>query len=173
LFWPESTTTYILTAWGLVYGVYAVWIMARKPVAPIGLRFRLDSGLALASLLLLCYCVLPVALRSGPEAAGNHYVSTLRNRDERAGREIELDRASGRPNALRSFAREELALAEPASPSFGTISIRGRFTDSDTIRVLEFHQHSRFFRDSANYLGLSVVALTWLLARFRSASARG
>jgi hypothetical protein len=163
LFWPDEMPTVLLTVLGLGCFAYA-WRRAapwaRDPVVPGAGR------LALAGVLILVYALLPLALRSGPEAADNHAVRTLREVAARPGRTLELDRAfyerRGGAGVVITYAGEELAVQGPQQDRSGTVSIRGRFVDERTILVTEMHAHWPLARDLANYVGLALIAIYWV-----------
>lgn len=162
LFWPEDLPSYALTALGLGYFVYAWW---RLPYGADDLVRPRGRRLALGGALVAVYLVLPVALISGPEAADNHFVKTLREVEQRPGRALELDR---RPyvkrdggDVLVTMSREELDVEGPTPEASAEVSIRGRFVDRDTVRILELHVHSSWFRDLSSYLGLGFVLAYW------------
>ena len=108
------------------------------------------------------------------ERADNHYVGTLRNRDDRPGRYVEFDRAwylhHGSTGALRTFSGEELEVLDSGLEESSQVSIRATFVDSDTIRVIDLHLHTGWPRDLASLAGLALVAAVWtasILASFR------
>lgn len=173
-FWPESVTTVALTAAGLVW---IAWARARAPGQPVGLG-RGGPTRWLATGLLAIWLALPLALMSGPEAADNHSVHVLRDRQGRPGRTVAFDRAAYLPRegqgVLRTFAGEELTLSGWRHDQPAMISVRGRFTDETSLEVDEVHLHWPLFRDLAAYAGLAAVAGIWLLnARRRDGSSPG
>ncbi|MDR4503215.1 MAG: hypothetical protein MRK01_00300 [Candidatus Scalindua sp.] len=88
-FWPESLPTYLLTIFGLGY---LVWNWRRAAAIPINITWCSALRLFALITLILAYFGLPFFLLDGPGEADNHFVKTLRNRSERPGRQIELDR---------------------------------------------------------------------------------
>lgn len=168
LFWPEAPMTLALTAFGLGYGL---WAVARRPGPRDAVHWPGARRGAVALGLLALYLALPALLRAGPEAEDNHFVRTLRARESRTGREVEFDRASyvrhESGDRLRFFAGEELALVGPTPARSGSVSVRGRFLDPDTLEVLELHDHSGFPRDAAAGVGLLLVAAAWILPAHR------
>ena len=123
--------------------------------------------------------MLPLALLPTLRAADApdvHHVTTLVDRDGRAGRYVEFDRigyldrgadeAGGGGDALVTWAGEALAvdgggdgLDRPA-----TVSIRARFVDAAAVEVLGVHVHPPGLRDLASYIGLALVLAYWLRA---------
>ena len=162
-YWPESPVTLLLTAFGLGFVVVMWW---RAPSRCDDLRLPRGPALTLGGACLLAYLLLPVALISGPEAADNHSVKTLRERDHRAGREVELERKryvrrDGK-DVLIAFAGEEFILEGLGDVPPGIVSIKGRFLDPQTIRVHDVHTHFGHLRDLPSYVGLALVCLIWL-----------
>jgi hypothetical protein len=112
---------------------------------------------------------------SGPQAADNHYVKTLRMANERAGRPVEIDRPAYRKQPegkLRIFTGEEFLVRGLEPPSSGTVSIQGRFVDRNTLEIARYHVHPPGVRDAASYLGLALVAAVWLRALVRGAGVK-
>lgn len=160
-FWPESEFNYILTAASALFVVLTV----RAAVRP-GIPLRWPSGRRAveAGLLLLAYLVLPLLWLDGPRDANNHYLETRRHAEQRPGQYVELDRKicvpleSGACRLMDVFRAEGLDLERPA-----TVSVRGVFVDSQTIRVIEAHVHHPWFRDTMSYIGLTIVGLVWMV----------
>jgi hypothetical protein len=163
LFWPESLLIYLLTAFGVVY---TVGRLRHAEVGPVGLSFGSPKGILLALALLGAYYSVPLALLHGPQERDNHSIKTLREKADRGGREVALDRslylkrASG--DVVRTFAREELRTVGKVATTTGHVSIRGRFIDADTILVRDLHYNNARLRDWANYIGLLLVAVIWV-----------
>ncbi|MFX0201795.1 MAG: hypothetical protein ACFFCW_37270 [Candidatus Hodarchaeota archaeon] len=163
LFWPESLITILLTIAGLGFFSYAWRKRAGSGedlVSPKGGR------LVICIFLLLGYLTAPFALLSGPEAADNFSVRTLRQIENRAGRDVEIDR---RPYSIEdgnevivTYAKEKLKVEGDKTNSSGIISVRATFLDQKTIQIHEMHFHWVYFRDAASYLGLLMVGLYWM-----------
>jgi len=168
LFWPESIITYLLTIFGVVYFLVA-WRHAIKHSPHI--TWRPLSKITVFAGLLTVYFVGPFLLLAGVEKADNHFVSTLRNRNEREGRYIELDRNSftysPSGGILQTFAGEELYVARLPLVRSATVSIRGKFLSARRIGVEEYHVHLAWIRDTANYVGLTLVGTLWLYVFWR------
>lgn len=160
LFWPESLPTYLLTALGLGYGL---WALAR-PRRDWPLRWPAPRQLAISAALLCAYVLVPLALRSGPERADSHYVRTLRSPDP-AGRPVQLDRVW-----LRSDERGDWLLLDTGQIAAvgqlpgrsARVSVRGRLRDATALEVDAIHVHEGWPRDLASYLGLGLVAALWV-----------
>ncbi len=167
LFWPESLVIYLLTAFGLVY---TVGRLRHAESRPVGLSFGSPKGIILALALLGAYYSAPLVLLQGPEERDNHSIKALREKADRAGREVSLDRdlylkrASG--DVVRTFAGEELRTIGKVSTTTGHVSVRGTFIDSKTILVRDLHSNHARLRDWASYIGLLLVAVIWIRSLF-------
>ncbi|MFQ5669012.1 MAG: hypothetical protein ACE5HD_00670 [Acidobacteriota bacterium] len=179
LFWPEDLPTLLLTACGVGF---AAWALLRKPRNLEAIVCPGRWRALLAVLVLAAWGIAPVALIAGPEASDNHFIRTLRERNTRTGRRIELDRARlsrrERASHLITFAGEEIAVAEftpaaGADPGPGVVSIRGRFVGPARVRVTSLHRHQPWLRDAASVLGLVIVLALWGRAPLRWRDAAG
>lgn len=164
LYWPESLPIVALTLFGLGWVVWA-WLYSPGDSVPLELRRGRLRFLATA-LLVFAYFILPVVLLEGAEEADAHFVKTLRDHEGRVGRRVEFDRvvyertpSGGR---LSTWDRETLRVAGGGPESSGLVSVRGRFADSGTLEIQEFHLHAGRTRDVASYAGLLVLAGVWL-----------
>jgi hypothetical protein len=167
LFWPEGLITYLLSLAGVLSMIYA-W--KRLPVAPVILAWPPLGQCLLSALLFFGYLGLPFLLMSGPQAADNHYVRTLRVVSERAGRNVKIDRPYYRKQPdgkVRIFTGEEFDVRGLEPPSSGTFSIQGRFVDGNTLEITEYHAHPPGVRDAASYIGLALVVAVWSRALVR------
>jgi hypothetical protein len=115
--------------------------------------------------LVVVWLVLPLALIPGARRSDAHFVRTLEEVAERAGRPIELSRAHAyeRPGAdiAETLEGEVVTLDGLTVDGAQTISIRGVFLDQTTIRVDQWFVHARGARAGASYVGLAVVGLLW------------
>lgn len=173
LFWPEDYQTLILTGLGLVYFAYAWW---RLPCTADDLIRPGRRRLALGAVSLLAYVLVPLALLSGPEAADNHSVKSLREVADRRGREVAFDRERYEPRAgggvLYTFAGEELQVVGLQRDRPGDVSARGRFLDEDTVFIEDLHAHQDGARDFASYVGLLLVLAFWIRSLLPRLAAR-
>jgi hypothetical protein len=164
-FWPESILTYLLTGFGLAMVIWHWPHALRFPVVvfPLG-----SPRLIISAGLLMLYLVLPVLLFGGPEQADNHYIATLRQRSDRAGRSIAFDRCQYDPDTqtIRTFSNEIIKVTGFSWPHPATISIKGQFVTEDRIQVQAFHIH-HFFRDASSLLGLALIAILWFTAAWK------
>lgn len=167
LFWPESAAIYLLTAFGLAYTVVR---LRHAESRPVGLSFGSHKGKILALALLGVYYSVPLALLHEPEERDNHSVKTLREKADRAGRAVSLDRSlylkQSSGDAVYTFAGEELQTVGKVPTTTRHVSIRGTFIDSKTILVRDLHFNNAKLRDWASYIGLLLVAVIWFRSLF-------
>ena len=163
LFWPESLPTYIMTAGGLFYMGWQ-WrngISQPLPISPLS-----PFNVAISASLLILYFALPLHLLEGPRNADNHFVRTLQETEIRAGRPLELDRPSyvktPTGDMIGLFNGETISTTQEILDHSATISVRGRFVTPTQLDVLEFHEHSNWFRDISTYLGILLLIGLWL-----------
>ena len=165
-YWPESILIKISYLLGLAY-IFMNW---RKAVlTPIPFKMAFSMPKAIAALLLCFYLFIPPLIFNLPEESGSHFIQTLRNKEKRRGRAIEIDRASYRPEVLGGriiVANEEIKVSNNAPANSGVISLKGTFTDTQTIEINEWHMHSNWLRDSSSHLALVLIASSWLVAIF-------
>jgi hypothetical protein len=164
LFWPESVVTIVLSAGGLVIIFYYGW---QERYAATALKHSFCCYL-LSFSLFLCYMLLPFAFFNAPFEADNHYVRTIRDMEQRAGKTIGFDR--GRYDSATAtvsiFTGERIKLISAQPISDGMISLRGRFADPNTIVAATVHQHGGN-RDALSYAGLSILLILWANALLR------
>lgn len=162
-FWPESLGTYLLSGAGLLYLVFNI----RKSIQLNCNEFKISIKLlSLSGVLLFAWLVLPLAYISSVYAADNHFISTLKDVQHRAGKKIEIDRniyfQSDGMVKLKTSYGEFIKLNNIKTENGALISLQGSFIDNYTIRVDNYHTHTRF-RDYASMLGLACVLLIWLI----------
>ncbi len=164
LFWPEHRITYLFTAAGLgalVYFGVRDWkreiVLNLEPVKYVS-----------AVLLLSVYFILPFWLRFGPDQADNHFTVTLSNIEERTGKYVELDRSRyhSSDNTVEIFSGERIKVTGDQPEHDTLLSVRGYFTDTNTIHVSEFHAHGSV-RDMGSIVGLVGILLIWMMALFK------
>ncbi len=163
LFWPESWPTYLLTSLGLL--AFVACLVIRKTYrTSVPHAVRSPGRLGFAMLLLLVYLALPLVLLAGPLQQNCHYTGTLREREKRPGRYIEIDRGIFSPQpagSIRIFTGERLKLQGRLPAEATILSLQGAFTSQDTIQVSRYHVHSRL-RDLASLAGLAATFILWL-----------
>ena len=168
-FWPESLPTYMLTLLGLGYVLWA-WkrVINESPLLPDCSSRKIILALGLFGL----YFTLPMGLLDGPRMENTSFNTTLQEKHTRMGQEIEFDRRpyvhTGQKKILRSTNNEEFQLHGKSLPQSGTVSIRGRFLDPKSIKVIEIHEHVWGFRDGSSYIALLLLLTMWGVAFFRT-----
>lgn len=161
LLWPEHPLVLFFTAAGLgalfFYGARD-W---QKVIRLTGKRRKIYF----AALLLAAYFAVPLLFLSAPHQADNYFIATLRNREERAGKYLELDRARYRADdaTIEIFTGERLRATGNKPLEDGIVSIRGYFSDSTTLHISALHVHSPM-RDIYSKIALAGVASLWLAA---------
>lgn len=160
LFWPEHFSSYLFAGLGLTLLLF-LWPKAIHDDIFLQRPAKKKAMVALGCLLL--YFASPVLLIQAAYSANVHYSQTLNNREERSGKELELDRAyyDATRSKLSCYMDNDLSLANISSLDSGIVSIRGHFLNQTTIEVQELHVHS-IFRDLASYIGLIMTLLLWI-----------
>jgi hypothetical protein len=168
LFWPESLPTYIMTGGGLLY---IGWQWQKGISQPLPISPWSPIKMTASASLLILYFALPIILIEGPRKANNHFVRTLEETEARPGRPLELDRPSyvktPTGDMIGLFNGEEISTTKEILDHSATVSIRGRFVTPTQLDVLEFHEHSTWFRDTGSYLGILLLLGMWLGAFFK------
>ena len=156
LFWPEHVIILILSITGLAA---LLFFGVRDLGKPIRLAFS-PLRLSLAALLLALYLLLPLGLFEGPLQADNHYVATLKNYQDRIGREVGFDRCryDSTGAQITIFTGEKLDVTGLLPNGDGTISLMGRFTGTQEVFIYKLHVH-RQGRDLYSIAGLVIFAL--------------
>lgn len=163
LFWPESMGTYLLTAAGLLYLLFNV----KKAIQPNCDTFSINKASILLGLLfLLTWLTLPVAFIQSNYSADNHYINTLKDIQNRTGKNIEIDRNTfvhddAHSGVLTSYG-ELIAVKNVQAEHGELISIQGKFIENGVIHVNQYHVHSKF-RNYASMIGLACVSFIWLV----------
>jgi hypothetical protein len=163
LFWPESLATYIMTGCGLFY---MGWQWRNGITRPLPISYQSLSKVAVSASLLMLYFTFPFVLIEGLRNANNHFVRTLEETETRTGHSLELDRPhyvkTPAGDALRIFTGEKIRTTKEILDHSATVSVRGRFVTPTQLDVLEFHEHSTWFRDMSSYLGILLLSGMWL-----------
>ena len=160
LFWPEHPVSYFITGLGLLYLLFS-W---RKSIGNgVELSLPATIGKAVLPLLLLIYLIAPFFFFSQSESANIKYLTTLQNKEQRIGKNIEFDRVFYTPyeKSMKTFSQETILLTGqlPKQPSL--LSIKGKFITINTIDVADVHIHT-LYRDWASYLGLFLIITLWI-----------
>lgn len=170
LFWPESFPTYLITASGLLYFLITIKEI-RNPDSDL-IIYDFKRWLLFVSIGTI-YFLLPLLFLKMPLKADNHFVKTLSVVENRKGKYFEIDRRSftykNGEAILNTFADEDLKLTGnlPQAEKYpATLSIRAKFIDTKTAEVLGYRLHTPDFRDSASYLGLTLIILFWMISLY-------
>lgn len=166
-FWPESGVTAVLVLAGAAYLGWEWRWGPRGPDTRVPVVLHRTRAAA-ATLLAVAYLAAPPAFFGDVLASGSHSLDVLVD-DDRAGREVELDRVGFRPGdgddgptgTLR-VTGGTLAATGRLPADAATVSVRGVLVDARTVRVMEHHVHRSTERDLASVLGLGLVAVVWV-----------
>jgi hypothetical protein len=163
LFWPEQLPSRLLALLGLLMFPAVAWLDRQRKIQFIRNKQRQVVGL----LLLLVYLFLPFGLFSGPLAADNHFAATLLA-ENRSGSWIEFDRRpyQAEQQSIFAYSGETLRLEVPFGSlpeEDGTLSVRGRFLDHQTVLLADWHLH-RSGRDLRSLLGIFLLIAVWSVA---------
>ncbi len=166
-FWPESLPTYILTVFGLGYVIWT-WKDATRMHPGFCSLFSWRSRVSVG--LLFVYLALPFVFIDDVLKEDNHFVKTLQAKSERIGRPIEFDRkpyVKGlEGDRLQAFGERHHVRGVRLDHN-AVVSIRGRFVTSDTIELLDIHEHANWLRDGSSYVGIILLIVIWTVALFR------
>lgn len=140
-----------------------VWEIVRPRLPAMGLDLR-PVRLAAAGTLLAAYAVLPLSFLRSLEASNSYSVSTLRQKEQRLGARISLDRTTflrTPDGGLVELWTGEIVRATGAIPRYDArVSLTGTFLELDLLRVERFVEH-RQQRDWPTYLALAMLSLLW------------
>lgn len=165
VFWPESLPTYIMTGCGLIY---IGWQWRNGVKRPLPIWNWSPFSVAVSMALLILYFTLPFFLIEGPRKANNHFVRTLEETETRTGHPLEVDRPyyvkTPAGDMIRLFTDEKIKTTKEILDHSAYVSIRGRFVAPTQLDVLEFHEHSTWFRDVSSYLGILLLSGMWFVA---------
>lgn len=163
LVWPESMSIRLLTILGLIY---SIWVIRYAPGRSVNVYFGHPRRIVIALLLLGVYFLAPFLLMHGPDDTYNHSVKTLREKAERTGKQVSMDRnyftkdESG--DVVRTFAGEHVRVVGNLPDRSGAVSMRGIFIDTETIQIRDFYMHTPAFRDVPTYIGLALLLVIWV-----------
>lgn len=161
-FWNESIVTYLITAIGFISIIFY-----RKDITSVNATY-FESNFK--RIIYFCACLfiyfsLPFLLMSLPETVDNHYIKTLRNKENRAGKYFETDRGqlidNGKTDTFLTPYKEELIVINLNFTSSSSMSIRAKFVSNSEIEILEYHIHTN--RDMFTYVGLLLFLVILIL----------
>ena len=160
-YWPEQFPSLLLTLAGLVIFPIFAWQDRHREIV-----FILDRKRQAAAILLLAaYLLLPLLLSNGPLQANNHFSATLKNRADRTGVYIEIDRKPylAKAHTITTYSDELLKVTGRLPKHDGIISLQGQFTNNSTILISKYHVHSPM-RDTYSQIGIIMLLVSWLVA---------
>jgi hypothetical protein len=136
-----------------------VWEIARwrSPGIPLDLR---PKRLAVATVLVAAYLLLPLAFLGGVEASDSYSVKTLREISERPGRTVGLDRTSfvAGPGGgwVEMWNGERVRVTGRVPDHDAGVSLYGTFLEPHLLRVDQYVEHR------PSYLALLLLATLWV-----------
>lgn len=167
-FWPEDWPSHAMTAAGAAFMAFSCRSL---PKTSPGFRWKPVQRPLAALLFLGAYFTAPVLLQDGPYHADNHFIRTLAEKADRAGKTVEFDRnklqSTSEGMVLKTFFGEEIRLTGNFPNAPGILSLKGRFTGAQTLEVQQFHVHTPF-RDWFSYAGLAWLLFFWAVPFFRA-----
>ncbi len=156
--WPEHYAGYILSFIGLVYLLF-YWKTLRRE----GLALSRSPHWKTAGICLAVYLFAPFMLLGQLEKSNTNFLEVIQDSTIRPGQAVQLDRVSFRAesSSVMTFTRERLSVTGAVPQQSGNISLKGRFTDTDSLHIEQFHVHNSY-RSYASQVGLFLVLLIWL-----------
>lgn len=166
-FWPENIAIYIITVFGFLYILFNV----RETVSTsVKISFTNSKNIFALIICMIFYLLLPVLFLDNVEAANNHYVKTLRDREHRTGNYFEVDRGhyidDSKGDIFMTPFHEELKVANLNIPTSELMSIRAKFISKDEIQIIDYHIH--FNRDIFSYAGLLIIVILFTISSVNS-----
>ncbi len=159
-FWPEHFSSYLLSGAGLILLLF-LWPKAIKDDLLLKQPDRTKSFWATTCFIF--YFASPILLTDAAHSADIHFSKTLNQTETRAGKRLEIDRATynDATKLLECYMDKELKITNLPTSDSGIFSIRGHFIDKQTIELQDYHIHT-VFRDVTSYIGLTLILLLWL-----------
>ncbi len=159
MFWPEHLPTQLISILGIPLLLY-YW----REIVRNGLELEYRSRLQIAgtTFFILSYFIGPFIFFNQLEATNSYYIKTMRQVEQRSGKDIEFDRAQydEKNRTVKYFSGEEFILEGILPEKSGRVSLQGRFIATDTINSGTIHLHTDH-RDLASIIGLFMAcALT-------------
>ena len=170
IFWPEFSGTVILSVVGFIYLIYN-WNKLKITQPPLNTPNK--TKYAIGSLFIALYIIGPIYFIDQLDDADTYFIHTMRNKGERAGKPIKLDRAhyNAGTHEVKIYSGEKIKITGTLPEKSGRVSFSGYFQDSNTITSKAFHQQTSY-RDLASFIGLfmacALVLQSLVLARINS-----
>lgn len=165
LFWPESYFSYLITALGILFIAFNF-----KSIIKIQVEFQKNYKIFLGFIFIIAfYLFTPFVFIKDVEKNDSHFISTLKNNEERIGKYVEMDRKYVVFNKItdsywiESFDASFIELEGIEKLESDRISIKGNFIGSNKIRVTELHENFSLYRDGASYLGIGFILVITLI----------
>ena len=133
------------------------------------LSIYLSKAMSVSIIFALIWLTLPMIFIDSVYQADNHYITTLKDTDNRVGKFVEIDRntyiAGDAEHKLKTSYGENVKLRnlnDIQAKTGDKVSLQGKFIDHQTIYVERYHMHTKF-RDIASMIGLTCVMSIWLI----------
>lgn len=161
-FWPDSPLFYCLSLLGVVYFIY-VW-----KTESVECPFDRKAGAGrwfVAAFLLLLYFTGPLFFMGQVQEADTHYIGTLKDRQNRIGKTIQIDRDyfDKERSVIRLGTGDVFSIEGEKPGRSGTVSMQGYFIRPDTIYCTHFRENGKI-RNWASLVGIFLTCLLWLQA---------
>ncbi|MBI9071774.1 MAG: hypothetical protein JEY94_09260 [Melioribacteraceae bacterium] len=159
-FWPNDFVTVSLTLFGLGYYIF-YWKKYKLYEFDLFITKKKIQGIIFFAVL---YLTLPLFFMNSPIEADNHFIKTFLEKENRVGKYIEIDRCGYNPvtNTLINFTNEDFIAEGLDLKEYTSLSIKGFFVDSHTIKILEYHVNNQMLRDFSSILGILLLILIWI-----------
>ena len=167
----HMTSFDLLAGESLVYlalSIGGALLVAWEIARPRGTAVTFDLGprrLGAAAALLAAYLLAPLPFLGAIEASDSYSVKTLREKEARRGRVVNLDRtafvATPAGGLVQLWTGEQVRATGALPLHDASVSLSGTFLESDVLRVDRLVEHHRN-RDWPSYLGLLLLALVFL-----------
>ena len=158
IIWPEHYVGYILSGVGIIYLLFT-WNTIRQE----GLALSRSPHWKTAVICLAIYISAPLVFMEQLEKSNTNFLQVIHDAEIRTGQAIELDRVSfwAESSSVMTFTRERLSVTGAVPQQSSNISLKGRFTGTDSIHIEEFHVHNGY-RSYASKVGLFLALVVWL-----------
>lgn len=171
IMWTDSRVMLGLTIVGTV--VFVRYAMATVQ-NPVRINLTHIPRLMAVVLLLVVYLLAPLAFLHGPYSSDINSIATLKEVEERIGRNFYMDRGvyikRAEQDIVLTFANEQLrVIGDVRANSSSTVTIKALFVETDAIEIQELHQVRHHWRDFASLVGLALAGIYCLVRLVREA----
>jgi hypothetical protein len=164
---PGESLLYLVL--GIGGALLVAWEIARPRGAGVAFELR-PRRLGAAAALAAAYLLAPLPFLGAIEASDSYSVKTLREKEARRGRVVNLDRtaflATPAGGLVQLWTGERVRATGALPTHDASVSLSGTFLESDVLRVDRLVEH-RGNRDWASYLGLLLLGLVFLRGALR------